>query len=122
MAKFLKGNFQVFYKTGSYECVRDTIRFQQTGDKSIYFTLSKRDMETYLKRYIRSEFSNFKLIPLDEQQPHLGGKVLVTTLDLNWVNLTPAYKKQYGVYGDNFLSYGTAKGKGDVLDDEAKLL
>ena len=37
MAQFLKGKFKAFYKVGSSECVRDTIRFRQFKDTQINF-------------------------------------------------------------------------------------
>jgi len=37
MAHFLKGKFKAFYKVGSSECVRDTIRFRHFKDTSLQF-------------------------------------------------------------------------------------
>lgn len=35
MAHFLKGKYKAFFKAGSSECVRDTLRFRQFKDTSI---------------------------------------------------------------------------------------
>jgi hypothetical protein len=66
MAHFLKGKFKAFYKVGSSDCVRDTIRFRQYKGTSIQFELTRRDMESAWGRFWRYENTQITLIPLDE--------------------------------------------------------
>ena len=77
MAHFLKGNFKGFYKAGSSECVKDMIRFKKLNEGSVYMELTRRDMESMFGRFWKYERSTINLIPVDESQPRLGGKVQV---------------------------------------------
>ena len=80
-------------------------------------------METYAGRYWRYENARLSLIPIDETNPRLGGKVKVTALIMDWITFTPYYKTLYGIYTDDFLTYGEfSKSAGDILADEGQLL
>ncbi len=80
MAHFLKGRYKIYHKCGIYECVKDTIRFRQYKDTQITMELTRRDMESMARRFLRSEYYSINLIPVDYQQPALGGKALIQAL------------------------------------------
>ena len=46
-------------------------------------------METYAGRYWRYENARLNLIPADESNPRLGGKVKVQALIIDWRTFTP---------------------------------
>ena len=77
MAHFLKGNFKGFYKAGNSPCVKDMIRFKKVKEGSVSMEVTRRDMESLLGRYWKYESSTINLIPVDENEPRLGGKVEV---------------------------------------------
>ena len=123
MAHFLKGNFKGFYKAGTSECVKDIIRFKKLSEGSVYMELTRRDMESMLGRFWKYERSTINLIPVDESQPRLGGKVQVKNFVFDLQTLTFAMQNQYGVYSEDFVTYGTFdKEAGNPLDDEELLL
>ena len=85
--------------------------------------LTRRDMETYVGRYVRYEHAYLTLIPVDEEQPRLGGKVKVNALMLDWQTFTPSLKTYYGVYSEDFLTFGEFnKDAGNPLENEEVLL
>jgi hypothetical protein len=123
MAHFLRGNFKGFYAAGSSACVRDVFRFRQLGEGKVLMEVTRRDMESVAGRYWRYENARMSLTPIDAEQPRLGGTVQVKSFVADWRTLTFGLKTQYGVYSDDFITYGTfAKEAGSVLDDEATLL
>lgn len=123
MAHFLKGKYKAFYKVGSSECVRDTIRFRQFKASTLHFELTRRDMESSWGRYWRYENARITLIPLDETQPQQGGKVKVKAFVMDWRTFTPQLKTFYGVYSDDFITFGEfAKEAGNPLENEEVLL
>ena len=123
MAHFLKGNFKGFYKAGSSACVRDVFRFKQLGEGKVLMEVTRRDMETIAGRYWRYENSRINLTPVDENEPRLGGKVQVKSFVADIRTFTFAFNTQYGVYSDDFVTFGTfAKNAGNVLEDEETLL
>ena len=123
MAHFLKGKFKAFYKVGGSECVRDTVRFRQTKDTSILFELTRRDMESSWGRFWRYENAKITLVPIDETQPQLGGKVKVKAFEMDFRTFTPKLKTYYGVYSDDFITFGEFPGaQGDVLENDELLL
>lgn len=80
-------------------------------------------METYARRFLRYENAYISLIPLDEAEPRQGGKVKVSAFVMDWRTFTPQFKTLYGIYGDDFITFGEfAKGSGEPLHDEALLL
>ena len=123
MAHFLKGSFKGFYKAGPSKCVRDVFRFKQLGEGKVLMEVTRRDMESMAGRYWRYENSRINLTPVDENEPRLGGKVMVKSFVADIRTFTLAYNTQYGVYSDDFVTFGTfSKEAGDVLDDEETLL
>ena len=123
MALFLKGKFRGFYKAGSSECVRDVFRFRRVGDNKLYLEVTRRDLETYANRFWKYESATINLMPVDEEQPNLGGKVSVSNLSFDFRTLTPAKENMYGIYSDDMVTFGTFdKNVGNPLDDEELLL
>ena len=123
MAHFLKGKFKGFYKSGPLDCVKDVIRFRQLKESTLQMELTRRDMETYAGRFVKYEHAYFTLIPVDEAQPRLGGKVKVTAFQMDWRTFTPSLKTYYGVYSEDFLTYGEFnKDAGNPLENEEVLL
>ena len=123
MAHFLKGSFKGFYKAGPSKCVRDVFRFKKLGENNVLMEVTRRDMESMVGRYWRYENSRINLTPVDENEPRLGGKVQVRNIVVDFRTLTLGVNTQYGVYSDDFVTFGTfAKEAGNVLDDEETLL
>ncbi len=80
-------------------------------------------METSWGRFWRYENAQVTLIPVDETQPQLGGKVKVKAFVMNFQTFTPQLKTLYGVYSDDFITFGEfSKESGNPLDNEELLL
>lgn len=80
-------------------------------------------MESYWGRFWRYENAQITLIPVDETQPQLGGKVKVKAFIMDWRTFTPQLKTLYGVYSDDFITFGEfSKEAGNPLDNEELLL
>ena len=123
MAYFLRGRFKGFYPAGSSACVRDMFRIRKINETTLYLEQTRRDQETLLGRFWRYENSFIKLYPVDEKDPRLGGSVKVTGFFFNFQTMTFGFKNQYGVYGDNFITFGSyVKSGGNPLVDEERLL
>ena len=122
MALFLKGKYQGFYKAGSSQCVRDIFRFNKSAEDKVSLELTRRDMSTIAKKFWKIESSRFTLHPLDAEEPRQGGKVTVKSLVFDIRTFTIAMKTLYGIYGDDFIQYGTFKNDINPLEDEATLL
>lgn len=78
-------------------------------------------METYMGRFLRYENAFVTLIPLDESQPRLGGKVQVKSFIMDWATFTPQVKTLYGIYSEDFITFGEYAA-GNPLDNEELLL
>ena len=123
MAHFLKGNFKSFSKAGESACVKDVFRFRQTENNKLYYELTRRDMESKLGRFWRYESATINLIPVDAENPRLGGKVSATQLVFDVRTMTPSRKTYFGVYGEDFLTFGEYKKDAKYpIDDEETLL
>jgi hypothetical protein len=80
-------------------------------------------METQAGRFWRYENAYVQLIPLDETQPRLGGKVKVNAFIFDIRTFTPQIKTLYGVYSDDFITFGEfSKEAGNPLENEEVLL
>ena len=87
------------------------------------YRLTRRDMESYWGRFWRYENAYITLIPVDESQPALGGKVKVNTFTMDFRTFTPSLRTLYGVYSDDFITFGEfSKEAGDPLNNEELLL
>ena len=85
--------------------------------------LTRRDAETLLRRFWLYESTSITLLPVDESQPRLGGKVQAKSMVLDFRTLTLSSKTQYGVYSDDFVVFATFdKDSGNPLEDEELLL
>ena len=123
MAHFLKGKFRGLYPAGNSECVRDMFRFRKVSENQVKLEVTRRDAESLLKRFWRYENASINLIPVDENEPRLGGKVQAKSLVVDFRALTVSMNTQYGVYSDNFVTFATFdKAAGNPLDDEELLL
>jgi hypothetical protein len=80
-------------------------------------------MESKWGRYWRYENASITLIPLDETNPQNGGKVQVKAFVMDLRTFTPQLKTLYGVYSDDFITFGEfSKEAGNPLENEELLL
>ena len=80
-------------------------------------------MESYAHRFWRYENSMITLYPVDESQPRLGGKVKVRSFILDVKTFTPKIKTLYGVYGDDFITFGEyKKDEGNPFEEDDLLI
>lgn len=79
-------------------------------------------MESTFHRFWRYENSTMSLVPVDESEPRLGGKVQVKSFVVDFRTLTLAFQTQYGIYSDNMVTYGTFEKGTNPFDDEELLL
>ena len=124
MALFLKGRYKGFYAAGHSKCVRDVFKFRKSSETHLFLEHTRRDLTSYARRFWLAEYSTFKLFPVDESQPRLGGKVEVTAFSLDVRTLRFRMKKLYGVYNDEFLSVGefmTEQGESPLGNESALL-
>lgn len=85
--------------------------------------MTRRDMESYWGRFWRYENAYVTLIPVDATQPALGGKVKVNAFVMDFRTFTPQVKTFYGVYSDDFITFGEfSKDSGNPLENEELLL
>lgn len=76
-----------------------------------------------MHRFWRYENNVITLFPVDESQPRLGGKVRVRAFIFDLRTFTPQLKYLYGVYGDDFITFGEyKKDAGEPFEDEALLI
>ena len=123
MAHFLKGSFKGFYSAGPSACVKDIFRFRKINEGRILMVTTRRDQESLAGRFWRYENATINLIPVDEEQPRLGGKVEVRTMGFDFRTFKPVMKTQYGVYNDEFVTFGTFSTEaGSPLENEEVLL
>ena len=78
-------------------------------------------MESYAGRWLRYENAFVTLFPVDESQPRLGGKVQVKAFIMDWATFTPQIKTLYGIYSEDFITFGEYA-HGNPLDNEEQLL
>ena len=78
-------------------------------------------MESMLGRFWLFADTRINLIPLDESEPRLGGRVLATQTTVDFSTLTLQNKHYHGVYGEDFLTYGEFA-EDQNPEDEATLL
>jgi hypothetical protein len=79
-------------------------------------------MESTFGRFWKYENSTINLIPVDENEPRLGGKVQVRSFVIDFRTLTAGFQTQYGIYSDSFITYGTFDKGTNPLDNEEVLL
>ena len=121
MALFLRGRMNGFYKAGTSDCVRDTWRFYRTNENKIHSVMTRRDMESSFGRFWKYQDTRINLIPVDESQPRLGGRVQATQKTFNVQTLTFSNKHYHGVYGEDFISFGQFTADVDVDNEETLL-
>ena len=121
MAVFLRGKMTGFYKAGTSECVRDSWRFYRSSDSKIHAIVSRRDMESMFGRFWKYSDTRINLIPVDEEQPRLGGRVQATERSFDIRTFTLNSTNYHGVYGEDFITFGQFSADVDPEDD-AQLL
>ena len=85
--------------------------------------VTRRDMETFFGRYLRYENATINFLPVDEEEPRLGGKVKVKSFVFDLRTMTIGFNTQYGIYSDDFITYGSfEKDAGNPLEDDEILL
>lgn len=122
MAHFLKGKFKGFYKAGNSECVKDIFRFRHSAEGKLCMEVTRRDLESVFGRFWLYQNSTINLLPLDESNPRMGGKVHVRGYAFDFRTFTPSTINQYGVYSDDFITFGTFNSDANPLDNEEVLL
>lgn len=89
MAHFLKGKFKGFHAAGSSGCVKDMFRFRKTSEGKLSMEVTRRNMESIAGRFWRYESASITLMPVDEAEPRLGGKVQVKSIGMDFRTFTP---------------------------------
>ena len=80
-------------------------------------------METYLGRFLRYEYAYVTLIPVDPNEPRLGGKVKAQAFTMDFRTLTPSFNTLYGVYSDDFITFGDySKDNSNPLSNDETLI
>ena len=70
------------------------------------FRLTRRDAESQFGRFWRFEDTTVTFFPLSADEPRLGGKVQASVKGFDVRTFTPYTKTYFGVYGEDFVTYG----------------
>ena len=84
--------------------------------------MTRRDAESTFGRFWRCEVNNLTLIPINPEEPRLGGKVTAHVKGFDVCTFTPYTKTYYGVYGEDFLTFGEFANGANPFADEELLL
>jgi len=68
--------------------------------------MTRRDAESAFGRFWRYEINSITLVPVNPQEPRLGGKVTAKVRGFDFRTFTPYTKSYFGVYGEDFLTFG----------------
>ena len=79
-------------------------------------------MESLAKRFWKCENTQITLFPVNEADPRQGGRVQARVTGLDVRTFTPYSKTMYGVYGEDFLTFGQFKDNSNVGSDDSALL
>lgn len=79
-------------------------------------------MESVAQRFWKVDNTTITFYPIDESEPRLGGKVKASVMGLDVRTFTPYSKTYYGVYGEDFVSYGQFKSSVNPIDSDETLL
>lgn len=63
-----------------------------------------------------------KLIPIDDEQPRLGGKVKASIFTFDVRTFTPSFATYFGAYGEDFISFAEFENPSGQEPSEATLL
>ena len=69
-------------------------------------SVTRRDMESSFGRFWRVEDTTVTFYPVNTDEPRLGGKVAASVKGFDVSTFTPYTKTYYGVYGEDFVTYG----------------
>ena len=72
--------------------------------------MTRRDMESALGRFWKVEDTTVTFYPVNADEPRLGGKVAASVKGFDVSTFSPYTKTYYGVYGEDFVTYGQFKG------------
>ena len=79
-------------------------------------------MESLAKRFWKFENTQITLHPLDDSDPRQGGRVQARVSGIDVRTLTPYTKTLYGVYGEDFITFGDYGSSDNVRDNDSELL
>ena len=80
-------------------------------------------MESRFGRFMLYQDARLNLLPIDAEQPRLGGKVTASVYSFDVRTFTFQNKQYFGVYGEDFLTFAEfGKDCNYPIDDEATLL
>ena len=88
---------------------------------SICISVSRRDMESLFGRFWKYSDTRINLIPLDENEPRMGGRVEAKEIAFDIRTLTLSNKTYHGVYGEDFLTFGEFHNDVDPEHEETLL-
>lgn len=84
--------------------------------------LTRRDWESVGHRFWKYENTTITFYPVDQLEPRLGGKVKASVVGLDVRTFTPYSKTYHGVYGEDFVSFGSFKSSANPIDSDSTLL
>ena len=79
-------------------------------------------MESALGRFWKVEDTTVTFYPVNADEPRLGGKVAASVKGFDVSTFSPYTKTYYGVYGEDFVTYGQFKGNQNPIDNDELLL
>ena len=79
--------------------------------------MCRRDMESTLGRFWKYSDTRINLIPVDDAEPRLGGRVQATETSFDIRTFTLSNKKYHGVYGEDFVTFGQFSEDADPEDE-----
>ena len=72
----------------NYSVTKQAFRTSVLNHSTFSFRVTRRDMESMLGRFWLFADTRINLIPLDESEPRLGGRVLATQTTVDFSTLT----------------------------------
>ena len=85
------------------------------------YSVSRRDMMSSFGRFWKYSDTRINLIPLNDNEPRMGGRVQATETCFDIRTFTLSNKSYHGVYGEDFLTFGEFHSDVDP-ENEATLL
>lgn len=86
-------------------------------------SMTRRDMESAAKRFWKYESTTITFYPLNADEPRLGGKVKASVAGFNVQTFMPYTKTYYGVFGEDFVTYGQFRSQdSSTIDSDSTML
>ena len=79
-------------------------------------------MESAFGRFWKVEDTTVTFYPVNADEPRLGGKVAASVKGFDVSTFSPYTKTYYGVYGEDFVTYGQFQGNQNPIDNDELLL